>query len=68
MLKDKFIKKYNLIELKEYDGFVIDLIYATDKTMKEYDFTPNPYEWWHFDDSNNFDVIREIFDEYSLKR
>lgn len=33
MLKDEFIKKYNMIELKENDGFVINLAYATDNNF-----------------------------------
>ena len=33
MLKNEFIKKYNMIELKEEDGFVIDMVYATNNNF-----------------------------------
>ena len=30
-------------------------------TMKNCGFIPFPFEWWHFDDVDNYDIIYEMY-------
>lgn len=30
--------------------------------MTKYKFVPNQYEWWHFDDCVEYEIIREMYD------
>ena len=32
-----------------------------ENTMKECGFIPYEYEWWHFDDKDKYEIIREFF-------
>ena len=72
MNKNEFMEKYKMCELSEKDGLVLDIIYATpnnftneillENIMIECRFTPFPFEWWHFNDNDNYDIIHEIFE------
>ena len=31
--------------------------------MKKNGFTPYPFEWWHFNDCDNYDIIYDFFDK-----
>lgn len=30
--------------------------------MKKYGFDPYPFEWWHFNDCDNYDIIHEFYE------
>ena len=33
-----------------------------ENTMKQCGFTPFPYEWWHYDDNDDYDIIHEMYE------
>lgn len=38
-----------------------------EETMKECGFVPFLYEWWHFDDSDEYEIISEMYEQFSKK-
>ncbi len=47
----------NLTEEKKKNVLLLE------KTMVECGFLPYEFEWWHFNDSENYEVIKESFEE-----
>ena len=47
---------------KNLDTLTRQNVLLLETTMKKCGFIPYPFEWWHFDDSENYDIIFEMYE------
>ena len=47
---------------KNLDNTTRDNVILLENIMIECGFTPFPFEWWHFNDNDNYDIIHEMFE------
>lgn len=45
----------NLDNITKYNVLLLE------NTMKKYGFIPSPFEWWHFDDMDDYEIIYDIY-------
>lgn len=55
--KESFRDNYDNLDLLTKQNVLL-----LENTMKECGFIPFPSEWWHFDDSDEYEMIMETFD------